>query len=182
MSDDIRRQVHALMAHTEEQQKAIDKALKTIERQQQHLGLLQNELPKLAVKLFEESLTKANASVASNLEGQSISVARELKKASYEASGAAKAIKEESKALGWKHAFMVVGSILGACSLIILGSTLLLPSFSDIAERKATLEQLNNAGGALDIKRCKGKLCARVMVKQCEYGEARDYCVLDLKD
>ena len=95
---------------------------------------------------------------------------------------AADAIKQETKALDWKHAFMTVGAILGACLLIILGSMFFIPSLDDIAERRATIAELDNQGGNLDIQRCNGELCARVMTKECNYGPSKDYCVLDLKD
>lgn len=71
---------------------------------------------------------------------------------------------------------------MGACFMIILASMLWIPSFEDIADRRATVEQLNKAGGELQIGRCDGELCIRVMTKQCGYGKAKDYCVVDLKD
>ena len=182
MSDDIKKQLFALMAHAEEQQKALDKAIDTIGQQQAHLGQIQKNLPTLATQLFKESLNDARASIDGDLNNHATLVSKELKKASIEALRASQAVKQEAKALDWKHAFMTVGAILGTCLLIILGSMLLIPSFSDIAERRATVEQLNKAGGELQINKCDGQLCARVIVKQCGYGDTKDYCVLDLKD
>ena len=56
-----------------------------------------------------------------------------------------------------------------------------LRSLVDIADCRTTIKRLNAAGGDIDIKNCDGKICARVMRKQCNYGDQRDYCVLDLK-
>lgn len=38
MSDDTKKQLFALMATAEEQQKALDKAIETVKRQQEQLG------------------------------------------------------------------------------------------------------------------------------------------------
>lgn len=182
MSDDIKQQLFALMAHAEEQQKALDKAIETVNRQQAHLDKIQKNLPILATELFSKSLKDARASIDSDLSSHATLVAKELKKASSEAVRASQAVKDEVKALDWKHAFMTVGVIMGTCFMIILASMIWIPSFEDIADRRATVEQLNNAGGELQIGRCDGELCIRVMTKQCGYGKAKDYCVVDLKD
>lgn len=182
MSDDIKKQLFALMAHAEEQQKALDKAIETVNRQQAHLDKIQKNLPVLATQLFKESLNDARASIDSDLNNHAILVSKDLKKASGEAMKASQAIKSEVKALDWKHAFMVVGAVMGTCFMIILASMLWIPSFDDIRERRETVEKLNNAGGELQIGRCDGELCIRVMTKQCDYGKAKDYCVVDLKN
>ena len=182
MSDDIKQQLFALMAHAEEQQKALDKAIETVNRQQEHLDKIQKKLPLLATELFNKSLNDARASIDSDLNSHATLVAKELKKASDEALRASQAVKSEVKALDWKHAFMTVGAIMGTCFLIVLASVLWIPSFEDIADRRETVEKLNNAGGELQIGRCDGELCIRVMIKQCGYGKDKDYCVVDLKD
>lgn len=182
MSDDTKKQLFALMATAEEQQKALDKAIETVKRQQEQLGKIQDSLPTLAVQLFKESLNDARKSIESDLTSQATLASKDLKKASSEAVRASQMVKQEVKALDWKHAFMTVGAILGVCLLVILGSTLLIPSLSDIAERRATVEKLNNAGGELQTATCNGELCVRVMTKQCGYGDTKDYCVVDTID
>lgn len=182
MSDDTKKQLFALMATAEEQQKALDKAIETVKRQQEQLGKIQDSLPSLAVQLFKESLNDARTSIESDLTSQATLASKDLKKASSEAVRASQLVQKETEALGWKHAFIAVGAIMGACLLVIVGSTLLIPSLDDIAERRATVKQLNNAGGELQVSRCKGELCVRVMTKQCGFGKNKDYCVLDLKD
>ena len=182
MSDDTKKQLFMLMTTAQEQQKNIDQTLAIINKQQAEIESLHKHLPELAQSLFKESLNDARTSIESDLNNHATKTAQELKKASNGAMRAADAIKQEAKALDWKHAFMTVGAILGACLLVILGSMFFIPSLDDIAERRATIAQLDKQGGNLDIERCNGKLCARVMTKECKFGRSKDYCVLDLKD
>lgn len=183
MSDDItKKKLYAIMATAEEHQKTLDKAIETVRQQQEQLEKIQDSLPSLAVKLFKDSLNDARTSIEGDLTSQATLASKDLKKASSEAVRASQLVQKETEALGWKHAFITVGAIMGACLLVILGSTLLIPSLDDIAERRATVKQLNNAGGELQVSRCKGELCVRVMTKQCGFGKNKDYCVLDLKD
>ena len=183
MSDDSTKQhLFALMAHAEEQQKNIDQTIDIINKQQAQIESLHKQLPNLAQHLFTDSLNGARASIESDLNNHATKAAQDLRKASREAMQAAKAIREETKALDWKHAFMTVGAVLGACMLLVLGATLLIPSLDDAAERRATVKELNNAGGALQTANCGGELCVRVMTKQCGFGSSKDYCILDLKD
>lgn len=182
MSDDTKKQLFALMAHAEEQQKALDKAMETINRQQEQMEKLQKNLPVLATQLFQKSLEDARASLSDDMGSHASKVAGQLKKASDEAVRASQAIKKEAKTLDWKHAFMTVGAVMGTCFLIFLASMLWIPSLEDIADRRATVAELDNAGGGLQTASCEGELCVRVMTKQCGYGDTKDYCVVDLKD
>ena len=183
MSDDSTKQhLFALMAHAEEQQKNIDQTLDIINKQQVQIESLHKQLPNLAQQLFMDSLKDARMSIESDLNNHATKAAQDLRKASNNAIGAADAIKEESKSLSWKHAFITVGAILGTCVLVILGASLFIPSLDDIAERTTTVEQLNNAGGEVQVGDCGGKLCVRVMTKRCGLGKTKDYCVLDLKN
>lgn len=182
MSDDTKKQLFMLMTTAQEQQKNIDQTLAIINKQQAEIESLHKHLPELAQSLFKETLNDARTSIESDLNNHATKTAQELKKASNGAMRAADAIKQEARALDWKHAFMTVGAILGACLLVILGSMFFIPSLDDIAERRATIAQLDKQGGNLDIQRCNGELCARVMTKKCKFGPSEDYCVLDLKD
>lgn len=182
MSDDNKKQLFALMVAAEEQQKNIDQTLEIIKKQQAEIESLHKHLPDLAQALFKESLNEARASIEGDLSNHATKTAQDLKRASSDAIRAADAIKQESKALDWKHAFMTVGAILGVCLLVILSSILFVPSLDDIMDRRATIADLDNQGGNLDINRCDGELCARVMKKECNYGPSKDYCILDLKD
>lgn len=182
MSDDTKKQLFMLMAAAEEQQKNIDQTLAIIRKQQAGIESLHKHLPKLAQSLFKDSLNDARASLESDLSNHATKTTQELKKASSEAIRAANAVKQETKALDWKHAFMTVGSIAGTCLVVIIGSMFFIPSLDDIAERRATIAKLDNQGGNLDVRRCNDELCVRVMTEQCGFGPSNDYCILDLKD
>ena len=79
MSDDIKQQLFALMAHAEEQQKALDKAIETVNRQQAHLDKIQKNLPLLATELFTKSINDARASIDSDLNSHATLVEKILK-------------------------------------------------------------------------------------------------------
>lgn len=181
MTDDVKQQLFGLMAYAEEQQKAVDKALEVIDQQRADTEKLIKALPALAVELFKNELKGARNALEGDLSQHGTEVAERLKKASSEALRASDAVKNEAKTLGWKYAAMTVGAVLGSCLLIILGATLWIPSLEDIADRKATVERLNDAGGGLQTANCGGELCVRVMTKKCGFGDTKDYCVLDLK-
>lgn len=182
MSDDIKKQLFILMAQAEEQQKNMDKTLAAIKEQQSNIENLNNDLPRLAQTLFKESLDDARTSIESDLNNHATKTAQELIKASNYAIRAADAIKKEVKSLSWKHSFITVGSILGTCALLILGVLIFVPSLDDILERRATVEMLNGKGGEVDVERCNGETCVRVMTKKCGLRATKDYCVVDFKD
>lgn len=180
MSDDSTKQhLFALMAHAEEQQKNIDQTLDIINKQQAQIESLHKQLPNLAQQLFTDSLNDARTSIEGDLNNHATKATQDLRQASREAMQAAQAIRKEAETLDWKHAFMIVGSILGFCVLLLLALWLYIPSFDDIAERRATVKELNNAGGEFQTGTCDGEVCVRVMTKKCGFGDTKDYCVPD---
>lgn len=182
MSDDIKKQLFILMAQAEEQQKNMDKTLAAIKEQQSNIENLNNDLPRLAQELFKNSLNDARASLEGDLSNYATKTAQDLKKASSEAIRAADAIKQEREVLGWKIILVLVGGIFVIALAVIISVMLYVPSLDDIAERRETIADLDSQNGNLDISRCEGELCVRVMTKTCEYGPSKDYCILDLKD
>nr|WP_015060775.1 hypothetical protein [Psychrobacter sp. DAB_AL32B]AFF18192.1 hypothetical protein [Psychrobacter sp. DAB_AL32B] len=183
MSDDTTKQhLFALMAHAEEQQKNIDQTLDIINKQQAQIESLHKQLPNLAQQLFTDSLNGARTSIESDLSNHATKAAQDLRKASNNAIGAADAIKAESKSLSWKHAAIYVGGFTGFMFALLMAMLIYIPSLDDIADRRATIVELDDQGGNLDISRCNGELCARVMTKKCDFGASKDYCILDLKD
>lgn len=78
--------------------------------------------------------------------------------------------------------FMMLYSTLfiSLVCVIFLTVFLFIPSLDDIKQRRAEvawLEQVHK----LDLQRCDGQACVRVMKKQCSYGENHDLCVIDPK-
>lgn len=182
MSDDNKKQLFALMVAAEEQQKNIDQTLAIINKQQAAIETLNNNLPRLAQELFKESLNDARASIEGDLSNYATKTAQDLKKASSDAIRAADAIKQETEALGWKNILVLVGGVFVIALAVIISVMLYVPSLDDIEERRATIADLDSQNGNLDIERCEGELCVRVMTKTCKYGPSKDYCILDLKD
>lgn len=183
MSDDSTKQhLFALMAHAEEQQKNIDQTIDIINKQQAQIESLHKQLPNLAQHLFTDSLNGARASIESDLNNHATKAAQDLRLASREAMQATQEIREALTRLSWKFGFLYVGGLLAVTFALLLGLVVYVPSLDDIADRRATVAELNSQNGDLDISQCKGELCARVMTKKCNFGASKDYCVLDLKD
>jgi hypothetical protein len=49
----------------------------------------------------------------------------------------------------------------------------------EIQQRRSEVNNLKQY--SLDISKCDGKTCVKVMTKQCGYGKNADYCVADIK-
>lgn len=78
--------------------------------------------------------------------------------------------------------FIILLSILfiSLVCVVFFTAFLFIPSLDDIKQRRAEvawLEQVHK----LDLQRCDGQACVRVMKKQCNYGENHDLCVIDPK-
>lgn len=182
MSDDsAKQQIFSFMAQAQEQQKNIDRTIEIMNKQQAQLESFHKQLPNLAQHLFTDSLNGARTSIESDLSNHATKAAQDLRQASREAMKAAQEIREARTALSWKFVFLYVGGLLAVTFALLLGLVVYAPTLDDIADRRATVTELNNQNGDLDISRCKGELCVRVMTKKCDFGASKDYCVLDLK-
>jgi hypothetical protein len=49
----------------------------------------------------------------------------------------------------------------------------------EIQQRRSEVNNLKQY--SLDISKCEGQTCVKVMKKQCGYGKNGDYCVIDPK-
>jgi len=49
----------------------------------------------------------------------------------------------------------------------------------EIQQRRSEVNNLKKY--SLDLSKCDGKTCVRVIKKQCGYGKNADYCVIDPK-
>ena len=56
---------------------------------------------------------------------------------------------------------------------------LFIPSMDEIQQRRSEVSNLKQY--SLDISKCEGQTCVKVMKKQCGYGKNGDYCVIDPK-
>ena len=179
-------QIYGLFALAEEQNKSIQEALERIERHEKRLDhILTQDLPRAALTALKSHLDTVNEDAKATTDAISAKIADSQASAIAELNRAAKMgkkmVDEGESSLNTSYllrlALTVSAWILAVCFTIFV-VTKMLPSFDDIADRRATIERLNSAGGDIELKQCGGELCARVMTKQCNYG---DYCVLDLK-
>jgi hypothetical protein len=61
----------------------------------------------------------------------------------------------------------------------LLAIFLYIPSLDEIQQRRAEINNLQKYN--LDLSKCDGQTCVKIMKKQCGYGEKRDYCIIDPK-
>jgi len=91
-------------------------------------------------------------------------------------------IQELDKAtnrLNWKFIVLYSSAFVGMVMVLFLAIFLFVPSMDEIQQRRSEVNNLKQY--SLDISKCEGKTCVKVMKKQCNYGENRDYCVIDPK-
>lgn len=63
--------------------------------------------------------------------------------------------------------------------VVFLALFLFVPSMDEIQQRRSEVNNLKQYN--LDISKCDGQTCVKVMTKKCGYGENKDYCVIDPK-
>ncbi len=63
--------------------------------------------------------------------------------------------------------------------VLFLAIFLFVPSMDEIQQRRSEVNNLKQY--SLDISKCGGQTCVKVMTKKCGYGESNDYCVIDPK-
>lgn len=73
------------------------------------------------------------------------------------------------------YSSMFIGLVLS----LLLALFLFIPSLDEIQQRRSEVAKLKEY--SLDLSKCDGKTCVKVMTKQCAYGKHGDYCVVDTK-
>ena len=63
--------------------------------------------------------------------------------------------------------------------IVFLAIFIFVPSMDEIQQRRSEVNNLKQY--SLDISKCEGQTCVKVMKKQCGYGKNGDYCVIDPK-
>lgn len=63
--------------------------------------------------------------------------------------------------------------------VLFLALFLFVPSMDEIQQRRSEVNNLKQYN--LDMSKCDGQTCVKVMTKKCGYGENKDYCVIDPK-
>ena len=108
---------------------------------------------------------------------------KSLQDTNKQAIGALKSrIQELDKAtnrLNTQFIIVYASAFVAVVMIFFLALFLFVPSMDEIKERRSEVNNLKQYG--LDISKCGGQTCVKVMKKQCGYGENKDYCVIDPK-
>ena len=108
---------------------------------------------------------------------------KSLQDTNKQAMGALKSrIQELDKAtsrLSTQFIIVYASAFVGMVMVLFLAIFLFVPSMDEIQQRRSEVNNLKQY--SLDISKCEGKTCVKVMKKQCNYGENRDYCVINPK-
>ena len=74
---------------------------------------------------------------------------------------------------------MFASAFVALVMVLFLALFLFVPSMDEIQQRRSEVNNLKKY--SLDLSKCDGKTCVKVMTKQCGYGKNGDYCVIDPK-
>ena len=108
---------------------------------------------------------------------------KSLQDTNKQAIGALKSrIQELDKAtsrLNYQFIAVFASAFVALVMVLFLALFLFVPSMDEIQQRRSEVKSLKQYG--LDLSKCDGKTCVKVMRKQCGYGKNGDYCVIDPK-
>ena len=108
---------------------------------------------------------------------------KSLQDTNKQAIGALKSrIQELDKAtsrLNYQFIAVFASAFVALVMVLFLALFLFVPSMDEIQQRRSEVKSLKQYG--LDLSKCDGKTCVKVMTKQCGYGKNADYCVADIK-
>ena len=108
---------------------------------------------------------------------------KSLQDTNKQAIGALKSrIQELDKAtsrLNFQFIALFASAFVALVMVLFLALFLFVPSMDEIKERRSEVNDLKKY--SLDLSKCDGKTCVRVIKKQCGYGKNADYGVIDPK-
>ena len=108
---------------------------------------------------------------------------KSLQETNKQAIGALKSrIQELDKAtsrLNYQFIAVFASAFVALVMVLFLALFLFVPSMDEIQQRRSEVKSLKQY--SLDLSKCDGKTCVKVMTKQCGYGKNGDYCVIDPK-
>src|SRR5690606_5467 len=108
---------------------------------------------------------------------------KSLQETNKQAIGALKSrIQELDKATSRRnYQFIAVFASAFVALLMVLFLVLVLfvRSMAEIQQRRSEVNNLKKY--SLNLSKCDGKTCVKIMKKQCGYGKNGDYCVIDPK-
>lgn len=108
---------------------------------------------------------------------------KSLQDTNKQAMGALKSrIQELDKAtsrLNYQFMAIYASAFVSLVIVVFLALFLFVPSMDEIQQRRSEVDSLKQY--SLDISKCEGQTCVKVMTKKCGYGKNGDYCVIDPK-
>ena len=108
---------------------------------------------------------------------------KSLQDTNRQAIGALKSrIQELDKAtsrLNYQFIAIYASAFVALIMVVFLALFLFVPSMDEIQQRRSEVSNLKQYN--LDISKCDGQTCVKVMTKKCGYGKNGDYCVIDPK-
>ena len=108
---------------------------------------------------------------------------KSLQDTNKQAIGALKSrIQELDKAtsrLNTQFIMVYASAFIGLVIILFLALFLFVPSMDEIQQRRSEVDSLKQY--SLNISKCEGQTCVKVMTKKCGYGKNGDYCVIDPK-
>lgn len=108
---------------------------------------------------------------------------KSLQDTNKQAIGALKSrIQELDKAtsrLSYHFIAIYASAFVALVMVLFLAIFLFVPSMDEIQQRRSEVNNLKQY--SLNISKCDGQTCVKVMTKKCGYGKNKDYCVIDPK-
>ena len=158
--DDLDDKLFIVLAAMKEQGKNLEKYQNIIESDRERLEQLYSRLGSDISGIAEKSLQSQFKGVVGALNNQTVK------------------LNQATNNLDWRFMLLYASAFVGAILVFFLMAFMFVPSLDEIQERRAEVASLKQQY-SLDISRCGGKTCVKVMTKECGYGKNKDYCVID---
>ena len=153
-NDDLDDQLYILLASMKEYREAIADDKKRLEA-------FYSQVASGVLDKAEKSLQDTNKQAISALKNR----IQELDKA--------------TSRLNYQFIALYASAFVALVIILFLAIFLFVPSLDEIQQRRSEVNNLKQY--SLDISKCDGQTCVKVMTKKCGYGENKDYCVIDPK-
>lgn len=153
-NDDLDDQLYILLASMKEYREAIGDDRRRLET-------FYNQVARGVLEQSEKTLQQANRQATDALKSR----IQELDRA--------------TSRLNTQNIVIFASAFVALVMIFVLAIFLFIPSMDEIQQRRSEVNNLKQY--SLDISKCEGKTCVKVMKKQCGYGQNGDYCVIDPK-
>ena len=153
-NDDLDDQLYILLASMKEYREAIGDDRKRLET-------FYNQVARDVLEQSEKTLQQANRQATDALKSR----IQELDRA--------------TSRLNTQNIVIFASAFVALVMIFVLAIFLFIPSMDEIQQRRSEVNNLKQY--SLDISKCEGQTCVKVMKKQCGYGKNGDYCVIDPK-